>query len=122
MAPSAIATTANETSVSSKASLVSERQDVFTTLSYLKRPGAEGLKPIDSGIPESKRRFAQRQGVKEIKNVVIQDIRGREKEFTWNLQGFQYLRHEVKGVTDWTDREQIHEIVQPATEELVKQM
>ena len=122
MAPSAIAATSIETSVSSKASLVSESQDVFTTLSYLKHPGPEGLKSIDSGIPESERRFAQRQGTKEIRSVLIKDIRGREKEFTWNVQGFQYLQHEVKGVTDWTDRKQIHEIIQPATEELIKKM
>lgn len=120
MAPSDAATQIETlVSVSSKSSLGAENQDVSTTLNYLKHSGPEGLPSIDSGIPESERRFAKRD---EAHRVVIKDIRGRERDFTWNVQGFQYLQHEVEGVTDWTDRKQIHEIIQPATEELVKKM
>jgi hypothetical protein len=104
-------------------SLSTESQDVSTTLNYLIRPDSEqGLRPIgsDSVVDESERRMAQRDGVDKAQRVVIHDIRGREKEFALNVQGFQYVQHEVKGVTDWTDREQIKTIIQPATEELVK--
>ena len=109
-------------SVSPKNSLGAENRDVSTTLNYLKHPGPKGLPPIDSGIPESERRNACRDNITEVHRVVIKDIRGREKDFTWDVQGFQYLQHEIEGVTDWTDRKQIHEIIQPATEKLVKKM
>ena len=123
MAPSNAATQIETlVSVSSKSSLGAENQDVSTTLNYLKHPGPEGLPPIDSGIPESERRYAKRDNIREVHRVVIKDIRGREKDFTWDVQGFQYFQHEVEGVTNWTDRKQIHEIIQPATEELVKKM
>jgi hypothetical protein len=123
MAPSAIATEIETpVSVSSKTPNSSENNDVYTTLNYTKRPGPEGLQVIDSGVPESERRFAKRDELRDIQNVVIKDIRGREKDFRWDVEGFQYLHHEIHGVTDWTDPKQIHEIIQPATEELVKKV
>lgn len=99
MAPSAI-TTAVETPISLKSALVSGPQDVHTTLNYLQHSASElGLKPIESELPESQRRNAQRDDNVAGK-VVIHDIRGRENEFTLSVQGFQYIQHEIKGVTD----------------------
>lgn len=123
MAPSAIATEVETPAFGfSKPSISSENHNVSTSLNYLKRPGPEGIKPIDSGIPESERRFAKRDGIKETQKIIIKDIRGREEDFKWDVQGFQYLHHEIDGVTDWTDPKQIREIIQPATEDLVKKM
>jgi len=108
--------------ISTKAPRSSENHDVSTTLNYMKHPGPEGLKAIDSGVPESERRFAKRDELRDVQNVVIKDIRGREKDFRWDVEGFQYLHHEIHGVTDWTDPKQIREIIQPMTEELVKKV
>jgi hypothetical protein len=115
MAASAIATEIKTPSSSGS-------HDVSTTLNYTKHPGPGGLKAIDSGVPESERRYAKRDDLRDVQNVVIKDIRGREKDFRWNVEGFQYLHHEIHGVTDWTDPKQIHEIIRPATEELVKKV
>jgi hypothetical protein len=99
-----------------------EARDVTTTLNFMIPPGHEGLTPIDSGISESERRMAQREGITDAREVLIKDVRGRLEDFTLDVQGFQYVKHPVKGVTDWRDPRQLKEIVQPATEELVKQL
>lgn len=57
-----------------------------------------------------------------MREVVIKDIRGKEDEFTLNVQGFQFVKHHIDVATDWNDQIQIKEIVQPATEDLVKEM
>jgi hypothetical protein len=76
IAPSAIATEI-ETPVSvSKTPSSSENHDVYTALNYTKRPG-QGLEVIDSGIPESERRNAKRDELRDVQNFVIKDIRGR---------------------------------------------
>ena len=101
---------------------VKEGRDVYTTLNYTMPSGREGLKPIDSDIPEAERRNVQRKGLTDVREVLIKDIRGKEDEFTLNFQGFQFVKHQVDAVTDWTDQRQIKEIIQPATEDLVKEM
>ncbi|KAF7587643.1 hypothetical protein BBP40_006898 [Aspergillus hancockii] len=99
-----------------------ESRDVATTLNYIIPPGHEGLNPIDSGIPEPARRMTQRDGITDVREVLIKDVRGRVEDFTLDVQGFQYVKHSVQGVTDWRDPRQVKEIAQPATEELVKQL
>ncbi|PWY64841.1 hypothetical protein BO83DRAFT_368546 [Aspergillus eucalypticola CBS 122712] len=109
-------------SISNGQSSVSKGRDVPTTLNYIIPPGREGLKPIDADIPEAQRRFAKREGIMDVRDVVIKDIRGKEHEFTLDVQGFQYVKHAIEGVTDWHDAAQIKQIIQPATEELVKRL
>ncbi|GKZ86316.1 hypothetical protein AnigIFM56816_001368 [Aspergillus niger] len=97
-------------------------RDIATTLNYIIPPGRDGLKAIDAGIPDAERRNAKREGITDVRDVVIKDIRGREHEFTLDVQGFQYVKHEITGVTNWHDPGQIKQIIQPATEELVKRL
>lgn len=99
-----------------------ESRDVTTTLNYTIPPGREGLKSIDSDLPEIERRNAQREGLTDVREVVIKDIRGKEHEFTLNVQGFEFVKHQVGAVTDWQDETQIKQIVQPATEDLIKRL
>ncbi|OOF95621.1 hypothetical protein ASPCADRAFT_130009 [Aspergillus carbonarius ITEM 5010] len=101
---------------------VREARDISTTLNYTIPPGRDGLKPIDSDLPEAERRNAQREGITDVRDVVIKDIRGREHEFTLDVQGFQFVNHQVDGVTDWHDQTQVTQMVQPATEDLIKRL
>ncbi|KAK9857343.1 hypothetical protein MYU51_020687 [Penicillium brevicompactum] len=96
--------------------------DVFTTLNYMIPPGREGLQPITSDAPGVERRNAQREGITDVREVVIKDLRGREDEFSLKVQGFQYVKHPVDDVTDWRNQTQVEKIVQPATKDLIKRV
>ncbi|KAJ5110704.1 hypothetical protein N7532_001239 [Penicillium argentinense] len=43
---------------------------------------------------EEERRNAQREGITDIRDVAIKDIRGKEHEFTLDVQGFQFVKHQ----------------------------
>lgn len=123
MAPSAVSTDINTPMpFPSKAPSNAGPRDVATSLNYQKHPGPGGIKPIDSSIPPEQRRFVKRDESREFHDVVIKDVRSRKGDFKWDVDGFQYLDHEITGVTDWSDPEQMKEIIQPATEEIVKKM
>ncbi|KAJ5242632.1 uncharacterized protein N7469_000959 [Penicillium citrinum] len=97
-----------------------QTRDVSTTLNYTRIPSCEGLQPIDLDHSQTENRNVQREGITDVRDVVIKDIRGREHEFTLDVQGFQYVKHQVYGVTDWRDIAKVKQIVQPATETLIK--
>lgn len=97
-------------------------RNVSTTLNYMKPPSCEGLQPINLDHTGTEGRNVQREGITDVRDVVIKDIRGREHEFTLDVQGFQYAKHRVDGVTDWRDNAQVKQIVQPATEALAKKV
>jgi hypothetical protein len=96
---SAIETTTMQRPLSFKSVQSSESQDVHTILHYLKHPGPGGLPIIDSGVPKAERRMAQRQDIREAREVSTKDIRGGEDDFKRDakfsysppVQGFQYL-------------------------------
>lgn len=116
-----LANMATLTELESK-TIVSGSHDVSTNLNYLIPPGQDGLQPISFCTHEAERRTAQREGITDVRDVVIRDIRGREDEFKLNVQGFQYVKHSVEAVTDWRNQTQVKQLVQPATEDLVKRV
>lgn len=96
-------------------------RNVSTTLNYMKAPTG-GLQTIEDNSSNSNGRNIQREGIDDVREVVIHNIRGREEEFTLDVQGFQYIKHEVDGMTNWRDETQVKQIVQPATEALIKEV
>ncbi|KAK0510643.1 hypothetical protein JMJ35_007075 [Cladonia borealis] len=91
-----------------------EVHDVPTKLNYYKDPGdGSGPAPTYVGKPETYERPF------EPLDVVVQDIRGREDQFTLDKNGFQIYRHESKE-KDFTDDEQIKSVYYPETEQLLK--
>ncbi|KAE8382352.1 hypothetical protein BDV26DRAFT_288637 [Aspergillus bertholletiae] len=97
-------------------------RNVSTTLNYMRPPSCGGLQPINLDQSDTEGRNKQREGITDVRDIVIKDIRGIEHEFTLDVQGFQYVKHHVDGVTDWRDETQVKQIVQPATEVLIKKV
>ncbi|RYP51128.1 hypothetical protein DL768_003475 [Monosporascus sp. mg162] len=52
----------------------------------------------------------------------VQDIRGREKEFTLATQGFEYREHALPAVVDWQDKGEIEEIYVEALKSFVQDL
>ena len=103
-----------KTEVATFASKSKEDHDVSTTLNYYKDPG-DGSEPAPTyvGKPETYERPF------EPLDVVVEDIRGREDQFTLDKRGFQIYRHESKE-KDFIDDNQIKSVYYPETEQLLK--
>jgi hypothetical protein len=54
--------------------------------------------------------------------VQVQDIRGRETQFTLNQNGFQYVSHDVPGLDKARRPDTCRTVLIPETEKLVQQM
>ncbi|EGG06156.1 uncharacterized protein MELLADRAFT_63470 [Melampsora larici-populina 98AG31] len=54
--------------------------------------------------------------------VEIKDIRGFEKEFQLNVNGFEYVKDQVKGLESCKTDEEYEALLKPAAEKLVKEM
>lgn len=88
--------------------------DVETTLNYYKDPG-DGSEPAPAyvGRPETYERPA------ETLDVTVHDIRGQEKNYTLDQNGFQIYAHRSVEV-DFVDDEKIKSVYYPETEQLLK--
>jgi hypothetical protein len=92
----------------------SKAHNVSTTLNYYKDPG-DGSEPPATyvGKPETYERPY------EPLDVVVQDVRGQEDQYTLDKNGFQIYRH--KSVEkDFLDDELIKAVYYPETEQLLK--
>nr|ANM86433.1 hypothetical protein [Cladonia uncialis subsp. uncialis]AUW31030.1 hypothetical protein [Cladonia uncialis subsp. uncialis] len=91
-----------------------EVHDVPTKLNYYKDPG-DGSEPAPSyvGKPETY------EHPHEPLDVVVEDIRGREDQFTLDKNGFQIYRHASKE-KEFTDDDQVKSVYYPETEQLLK--
>lgn len=87
---------------------------VDTTLNYYKDPG-DGSEPHPSyvGKPETYERPTEQLEVR------VNDIRGNEKSYTLDRNGFQIYEHESKEKA-FLDDEQIKAVYYPETEQLLK--
>ena len=103
-----------KTELATSAPKSKEVHDVPTQLNYYKDPG-DGSEPAPSyvGKPETYERPF------EPLDVVVEDIRGREDQFTLDKNGFQIYHHESKE-KDFTDDDQIKSVYYPETEQLLK--
>ncbi|KAJ6117093.1 hypothetical protein N7512_006818 [Penicillium capsulatum] len=54
--------------------------------------------------------------------VHVQDLRGRESQFTLNRHGFQYVEHAMPGLDKVEDEEHVKNVIIPKTEQLVQQV
>jgi hypothetical protein len=89
-------------------------QHVHTTLNYYK-PSADGSPPTPTyvGKPETYDR------PHEPIPVTITDVRGNEKEYTLDKNGFQFYEH-ISQEKDFLDEEQIKTKYYAETEQLLK--
>ncbi|EGG05110.1 uncharacterized protein MELLADRAFT_88185 [Melampsora larici-populina 98AG31] len=94
--------------------------DVKTTLRYCKKGAIlEYSKEVDLG------RQAHLDHLKTVQipqPVVIEDIRGFESQFKWDVHGFSYVRDKVLGLEECKSDKEYDELLRPAAEELVKKM
>ena len=103
-----------KTEVATSAHKSKEVHDVYTKLNYYKDPG-DGSEPAPTyvGKPETYERPF------EPLDVVVEDIRGREDQFTLDKNGFQIYRHQSKE-KDFIDDDQIKSAYYAETEQLLK--
>ncbi|ETI27037.1 hypothetical protein G647_10136 [Cladophialophora carrionii CBS 160.54] len=86
---------------------------VSTTLRYWLDPSPAGYKAFYAGTAGVYRRKHDEQPAQ------ITDVRGREKEFTLDKQGFAFVQHESKE-KDFADDEGIKDRLYPEVSELLK--
>ncbi|GJC89000.1 hydroxylase/desaturase asaB [Colletotrichum liriopes] len=86
-------------------------RQVKTKIKYFDDPGVP-LVPMIIGGPEP----GKPQPKIEIPTTIT-DITGREDEFTLDVQGFHYVKHESQ-VTNWDDDEEIKRVNYPEMEKL----
>ena len=96
------------------ASSSSKAHNVSTKLNYYKDPGdGSAPEPAYVGRPETYDRPT------EPFDVVVQDIRGQEDQYTLDKNGFQIYRH-TSVEKDFASDEQIKAVYYPETEQLLK--
>ncbi|KAK1513745.1 cephamycin biosynthesis protein CmcJ [Colletotrichum paranaense] len=86
-------------------------RQVHTKIKYFDDPGVP-LVPMIIGGPEP----GKPQPKVEIPTTIT-DITGREDEFTLDVQGFHYVKHQSR-LTNWDDDEEIKRVNYPEMEEL----
>jgi hypothetical protein len=98
-----------------------EKHNVLTELNYWKRLD-NPLVSIDFSTPGAQDRYNELSKLDEAHKVLIHDVRGKESKYTLERNGFQYVQHDVREVKDWSNHEQVQEVLVPASEALVKQV
>lgn len=94
---------------------------VTATVNYF-GPPADGAKPYQAVVQEpGKGQRLERNYAIEKHQVDIENVRGREGEFTLDKNGFQFYRRAAKH-TDFTDDDKIREEYYPESEELLKEL
>lgn len=97
-----------------------------TSKFYLGKSTREQL-VFDFSLPETQERYASEVAKGQRLPLDIENIRGRESEFTLWRNGFQYVHHEPppelrgEAVAQMTEDE-VAKILVPPTEELVKKV
>jgi hypothetical protein len=114
------------TSISSSSGVKSapigdDRHNIMTELNYWKQLEHASVS-VDFTAPDGQERFSQLSKLNQAHNVLIQDIRGEESEYTLEQQGFQYVQHKITGLKDWSNKDEVTAVLIPATEQLVKEM
>lgn len=96
------------------------RRDVDVNLTYWK--GANKEEVIDFSKPGAEKEYQALESRDEPYKTTVQDVRGRENEFTLDNNGFTYAKHEIEGLDACTSEEEYQKLIVPATEELVKEL
>jgi hypothetical protein len=114
ISPSTAPTHTSHTVQSSNTSSSTRPQDVNTVLHYHK-PNEDGSPPHPTYVdrPETYDRPT------EVHPVTVRDVRGREKDFTLDENGFQLHRH-TASEKDFLDDEKIKAGYYAETEQLLK--
>ena len=91
-----------------------KQHNVHTSLNYYKDPG-DGSEPHPTyvGKPETYERPS------EPLDVIVNDVRGQEQDYTLDKQGFEFYRHS-SAEKDFEVDEQIKQVYYPETEQLLK--
>lgn len=96
------------------------RRDIDASLTYWKA----AVKPVslDFTQPDAETRFKALNSLDEAFKVTVQDVRGREGEFSLERNGFAYAKHTIEGLQALTSEEEIEKAIVPETEKLVKEL
>jgi hypothetical protein len=99
----------------------SDVRNVDTELVFWRRP--EGLSMVVDFTKNKPDECMAAMKVPDEKHLVqVQDIRGREAQFTLDQNGFQYVSHDVPGLEKAADPTHVESVIIPETEKLVQQM
>ncbi|OJJ48414.1 hypothetical protein ASPZODRAFT_62055 [Penicilliopsis zonata CBS 506.65] len=102
-------------------STIKAKKDVQTELVYWEKlPGR--TKVIDFRTPEGEAEYKNIDQYNETHTALIRDIRGDEASYTLEKNGFQYFKHEVTELDDWSNEKKVVDILIPKTEELVREV
>lgn len=97
------------------------KRNVQTELAYWRQvPGQKVVN--DFTQPDGEKGYAEMTKYDDRHEVIIHDIRGEESDFTLDRNGFQYVKHDVPELDDWSDEAKVKQVLIPATEKLVQQL
>lgn len=96
-----------------------ERYDVLAELIYWKQVENASV-TLDFTSPGAQERYNDLSKLDQKYSVTVHDVRGEESHYTLQHHGFQYVRHEVEEIRDWSNEDQVTEVLLSATEQLVK--
>lgn len=95
------------------------RRDVDASFTYWNGNSAVNL---DFTLPETEKRYEELTGKSRSVELTVQDVRGREDEFSLERNGFAYVKHPVDGFDASASEDEIYKLLIPATEKLVQEM
>ncbi|KAH9807815.1 hypothetical protein Tdes44962_MAKER06331 [Teratosphaeria destructans] len=95
-------------------------RDVETELNYWIRPLPNNYMEVDFTTGDEAQKVKDILAAWKPYPVKIHDIRGRESECSLYRNGFEYVHHEVPGLSEAASEEEIKKLLVPVTEQLVK--
>lgn len=96
------------------------RRDVDANLTYWK-PSCKAVE-VDFSQPGAEAQFKELGTRDEAYRTTVQDVRGREDDFTLDRNGFTYVKNDIEGIDACTTDEEYEKLIVPATEKLVKEL
>lgn len=96
------------------------RRDVDASLTYWK-PASKPV-ALDFTAPDANTKYKELDANDESYRTTVQDIRGREDDFSLERNGFVYVKNELDGLEACTTEEEFEKLIIPATEKLVKEL
>lgn len=96
------------------------RRDVDANLTYWKTASQPVY--LDFTQDGAEKKYKELDAHDESFRTTIQDVRGREDDFSLDRNGFTYVEDDIEGLDACTSEEEYQKLIVPATEKLVQKL
>lgn len=77
---------------------------------------------LDFTKPGAEDKYKELEARDDTHRTIVQDVRGREGDFSLERNGFTYVKDDIEGLDACTSEEEYEKLIVPATEKLIQKL